>query len=97
MVVTAIDAPSWLFAQVVPGRPRSALGPVTVYLCSGQRATCDAMHPTQIFSGLAVGANGDVADQLDQLRCQGNWYASATQTDAAGNVGTSEVVGPIPN
>ena len=77
----------------ISGTAEVGSDPVTVYLCSGQ-PTCDASTAPQTFT-VAVGANGRWSTAWTYQ--QGSWYASAMQTDAVGNVGTSEVFGPVAN
>lgn len=79
----------------VAGTAEVGAGPMTVYLCSAE-PSCDANSATQTFTNVAVGANGTWLTGWS-AQAQGTWYASATQADAAGNVGTSEVFGPVAN
>jgi hypothetical protein len=93
VVVDGIE--TTLFLGFIPrlrisGTAEVGSDPVTVYLCSGQ-PTCTA---PQTFT-VAVGANGRWSTAWTYQ--QGSWYASAMQTDAVGNVGTSEVFGPVAN
>ncbi len=79
----------------VRGTAEVGSGLVTVYLCSGQ-PTCNVSTATQTFTNVTVGATGAWLTGWS-IQGQGSWYASATQTDAAGNVGTSAVLGPVAN
>ncbi len=86
-----------LYFIQVTGTAEVGSGPVTVHLCLNSGSPCDAGAATRTFTGLAVDASGAWQTNWTNMGVQGNWYASATQTDAVGNVGTSEVLGPIPN
>ena len=79
----------------VSGTAEVGSGPVTVHLCAAE-PSCDAMSATQTFTNVAVGTNGTWVTGWS-AQGQGTWYARATQTDPAGNVGTSEVRGPVTN
>jgi hypothetical protein len=98
VVVEQIEATNFLgFIRLlrVRGTAEVGSGLVTVYLCSGQ-PTCNVSTATQTFTNVTVGATGAWLTGWS-IQGQGSWYASATQTDAAGNVGTSAVLGPVAN
>ena len=99
-VVTVTDIEPlnlWIFRLLrVAGTAEVGAGPVTVFLCDNLGPSCDATNATQTFTNVAVDANGTWQTGWS-IQGQGTWYASATQTDAAGNVGTSPMLGPITN
>jgi hypothetical protein len=68
---------------------------VTVYLCSRAVPVCDSSNATLTLAGVAVSASGTWQTGWSPWAGQGTWIAGATQTDAAGNVGTSNVFGPF--
>ena len=64
---------------------------MTVYLCLDTVPRATRRRPHGPFTGVAVnGSTGAWQHQLDHMGA-GTWQAIAIQTDAAGNVGTSEV------
>ena len=86
----------WRWVRV-SGTAEAGAGPATVYLCYNVGPPCDASNATQVFTNVSVAANGTWQTGWSSNGSQGTWYASATQTDAAGNVGTSAVNGPYAN
>ena len=86
-----------LYFIQVTGTAEPGAGPATVFLCLNSGSPCDSGTATRTFTGLAVNASGAWQTNWTNLGVQGNWYARVTQTDPAGNVGTSAVFGPIPN
>jgi hypothetical protein len=76
------------------GTAEANSGPLTVYLCYNVGPSCDAGNATQTFTNVAVDATGVWQTAWTTQWNQGTWYASATQADPAGNVGTSAVFGP---
>jgi hypothetical protein len=93
VTVTSITRQTFLFwRQVrVSGTAETGAGPVTVYLCA--TATCGPDTETQTFT-VAVGTTGTWTTDWSGWAVPGTWYATATQTDALGNVGTSATFGP---
>ena len=96
VAVTAMTDQNVLFWSRVraSGTAESGAGPLTVYLCYGSGPSCDSSNATSTFTDVAVGADGTWLTGWSSYEFTGTWYASATQTDAAGNVGTSSVFGP---
>ncbi len=93
VTVTKIEVafPFLIYPVTVSGTSEAGAGPVTVFLCYNAGPTCDAGNATQTFS--VTGATWTTGWSSQWGR--GTWYASAEQTDAAGNVGTSPVFGPL--
>ena len=93
VTVSKIDVafPFPIYPVTVSGTSEAGAGPVTVFLCYNAGPTCDAGNVTQTFS--VTGATWTTGWSSQWGR--GTWYASAEQTDAAGNVGTSPVFGPF--
>ena len=79
------------------GTAEAGVGPLTVYLCYGAGPTCDAGTATQTLTNVAVAPDGTWLTGWSSYQLTGTWYASAAQTDVAGNVGTSAVFGPYTN
>jgi hypothetical protein len=96
--VTSIARFPFLFRNVrVSGTAEAGAGPVTVYLCYNDGPPCDAGNATQTFTNVSVGAGGTWQTGWSSSGSQGTWYARATQTDPAGNMGTSDTFGPYAN
>jgi hypothetical protein len=98
VTVSAIEPRTvWIFRLLrVSGTAEVGAGPVTVFLCATTQPVCDATTATQTFTNVAVDTDGTWLTGWS-LQGQGTWYARATQTDAAGNVGTSSLAGPVTN
>ena len=78
----------------VAGSAEAGSGAVTVYLCTSSNCT-PGTAAAQPLTGTPSGSGSwSVAWWF---ATSGTWYAVATQTDAAGNVGTSGVYGPFSN
>ena len=71
------------------GTAEPGSGPLTVYLCNGTEPSCDASTATQTFTDVPISTDGTWLTDWSAPANPGTWYASATQADAAGNVGTS--------
>jgi hypothetical protein len=97
VAVTAMTDQTILFWSRVraSGAAESGAGPLTVYLCYGSGPSCDSSNATSTFTNVAVAADGTWLTGWSSYQLTGTWFASATQTDAAGNVGTSSVFGPF--
>ncbi len=93
VTVTSIQRvfPIFIYPVTASGTAESDDGPVTVFLCFNGGPTCDASTATQTFTVSGASWTTGWSSQLGR----GTWYASAEQTDAAGNVGTSPVFGPF--
>ncbi|HVW34109.1 MAG TPA: hypothetical protein VHL53_16350 [Acidimicrobiia bacterium] len=75
----------------VSGTASTTDGKVTVFLC--RSTPCSSGNAAQTLSNLAVAANGSYSATANNPGT-GTWYATATQTDAVGNVGTA-TAGPF--
>ena len=81
----------------VSGTAEVGAGPVTVYLCANSGSPCDASSADRTFTNVAVGTNGTWRTNYGTVALRGDWYARAVQADAAGNLGSSDVFGPVAN
>ena len=85
----------WFFNLVrVTGTADNSEGPVTVYVCTNVGPPCNASNATQTIADVAV-SGGTWDTGWVGASGTGTWYASATQADSLGNIGQSNLFGPI--
>jgi hypothetical protein len=94
VTVTSITRQTLLFWRQVraSGTAEYGAGPLTVHLCS--TAPCGPDNATRTSTNVPVGTDGVWTSPWSGWAAPGTWYASATQADALGNVGTSATFGP---
>ena len=81
----------------VAGTGTDTDGPVTIHLCVATSSTpptsCGSGNETMVVTATVSGGTWNTG--WNTATETGTWYARATQTDTAGNVGESPVFGPV--